>query len=458
MGKSWISKLQNTNEYKICLSRFLDFGFKNRAAGFIKMGDVMGSDLISDLPQNIIESILIQLPIRDAVRTSILSRKWRYKWSSITQLMFDEKCVPDCYDREVLQESVVKFISTLLFLHQGPVHKFQITHLSMQSCPEIDQWILFLSRNDIKELILELGGGEFYRMPSCLFSCQKLTLLELTCCELDLPHNFKGFSYLKSVTFLRVFISPEAIESLISSCPLLENLSLRHCDCLSLTIRAPSLKYLCLQGEFKEIFLVDMPLLVEIVVAMCMFDNVTEHIEQRTSCNFVKFLGGVPNLERLDGLVDFTKYLSIGNDLGNLSMIYNNLETIKMHLVSFEDMKEIRVVLRLITSSPNLKELHISGSSIIPTSIHTADLEFWEKECPSDYILGQLKVVKLTEMSGWPHEIEFIKYLLGCSPVLETMSIIPCIYNMKYHLEKLVELMKFRRASTIAEIYFSRPE
>ncbi|PNY00080.1 F-box/FBD/LRR-repeat protein [Trifolium pratense] len=421
------------------------------------MGDFSGPDLISDLPQSIIETILIQLPIRDAVRTSILSRKWRYKWSTITQLVFDEKCYPNCHDREAVQKSVVEFITRLLFLHQGPIHKFQIVNTSLQNCSAINQWILFLSRNDIKDLDLELAeGGEFFRMPSCFFGCEKLTRLELSRCELDPPASFKGFSCLKSLNLHQVLISPEAIESLISSCPLLESLSLSYFDCLALTVCAPNLKYLCLEGEFKEICLVDTPLLVELSVAMYMTDDVAEHMEQSSTCNFVKFLGGVPNLERLVGLIDFTKYLSIGNDLGRLSIMYNNLETIEMYQVSFEDMKEILVVLRLITSSPNLKELHISGSSNISAATYAAGFEFWEKECPTDSILSQLKVVKLTEMSGVPHEIEFIKFLLGCSPALETMSIIPSMYDLECQLKMLVELMKFRRASTKAEIYFIR--
>ncbi|XP_058183590.1 uncharacterized protein LOC131301366 isoform X3 [Rhododendron vialii] len=35
-----------------------------------------GKDIISDLPRNIIESILQRMPVRDAARTSILSSKW----------------------------------------------------------------------------------------------------------------------------------------------------------------------------------------------------------------------------------------------------------------------------------------------------------------------------------------------------------------------------------------------
>ncbi|KAK7275089.1 hypothetical protein RIF29_16196 [Crotalaria pallida] len=420
------------------------------------MGDVLGPDLISDLPQSIIETILIQLPIRDAVRTSILSSKWRYKWASITQLVFDEKCVPLRHDRDDVEQSMVKFITRLLFLHLGPIHKFQVSNSYLQSCPEIDQWILFLSRNDIKELVLELGEGEFFRIPSCLFNCKKLTRLELFRCELDPPLTFKGFMCLKSLNLHQVSISPDAIESIISSCPILESLALSYFDSLALTIRAPNLKYLYLEGEFKDICLEDTPLLVDISVAMYMTDDIAEHFEQSSNCNFVKFLGGVPNLERLVGHIYFTKYLSIGSDLRNLPVMYNNLEIIELYQVGFEDMKEMLVVLRLITSSPNLKELHISGSSSLSSASDTLDLEFWEKERPSDSMLSQLKVVKLTDVCGVPHEMEFIKFLLGCSPVLEMMSIVPCVHDTENQMRMLIDLVKFRRASTTAEVVFFR--
>ncbi|XP_047182523.1 F-box/FBD/LRR-repeat protein At1g13570-like [Vigna umbellata] len=419
------------------------------------MVDVMGPDLISDLPQSIIESILVQLPIRDAVRTSILSSKWRYKWASITQLVFDDKCVPPfSNDREVVERSVVKFITRALFLHQGPIHKFQISNSMLQSCPEIDQWILFLSRNDIKVLVMELGEGEFFRIPSSLFNCRKLTRLELSRCDLDPPHSFKGFVCLRSLNLHQVLISPDAVESLISRCPLLESLSLSYFDNLALTISAPNLKYLYLEGEFKDICLEDTPLLVEISIAMYMTDDIAEHFEQSSNCNFLKFLGGVPNLEKLVGLIYFTKYLSIGIDSVHLPIMYHNLETIELYQVNFEDTKEILVILRMITSSPNLKELHISGSSNIPIAADAPDLDFWEKGSLSDSALNKLKTVKLSEMGGWPHEIEFIKYLLCRSPVLETLSIIPCVFDMGNNLKMLIELVKCRRASSRGEVIF----
>lgn len=113
---------------------------------------------------------------------------------------------------------------------------------------------------------------------------------------------------LKCLTLHQVFISRDAIQSLISNCPLLEGLSLSYFDSPALTIRAPNLKYLYLGGEFKDICLDDTPLLVEICLAMYMTDDIAEHFEQSSDFNFVKFLGGVPpNFEKLVGLIDFTK-------------------------------------------------------------------------------------------------------------------------------------------------------
>ncbi|KAG6736655.1 hypothetical protein POTOM_060470 [Populus tomentosa] len=129
-------------------------------------------DSISDRPQSIIERILTRLPVRDAVRTIVLSSKWRYRWTTLT--LFSKTNVLGCtvIDRPVVENRMVKFITHALFLHQGPVHKFQLSTSYLQCFPDIDQWILFLSRSDIKELVLELGEGEWFRVPSCLFNCK----------------------------------------------------------------------------------------------------------------------------------------------------------------------------------------------------------------------------------------------------------------------------------------------
>jgi len=49
-----------------------------------------GEDIISKLPESLITCILSSLPLKDAVRTSVLSKKWLLRWTSITKLELDD--------------------------------------------------------------------------------------------------------------------------------------------------------------------------------------------------------------------------------------------------------------------------------------------------------------------------------------------------------------------------------
>ncbi|KAL3501597.1 hypothetical protein ACH5RR_036046 [Cinchona calisaya] len=418
------------------------------------MDDDLRGDLISDLPQSIIETILTKLPIKDAIRTSTLSRKWRYKWTTITDLVFNDKCASSYYDRPNSENNLVNFITHLLFLHDGPIHKFALSTSFLQSSPDIDQWLLFLSRKGTKELSIELGEGEWFRAPSCLFMYSKLTHLELVRCELDPPPHFKGFLCLKYLNLQQVLMPPDDIENLISSCPLLESLTLSYFDSLELTLCAPNLKYLSLEGEFLDICLENTPRLATVSVAMYMTDDIAEHFEHSSSCNIDKFLGGVPCLERLVGQIYFTKYLSVGMDRGINRIKYDRLKIVELYQVNFEDLNEVLAVLHVIVSSPNLKELQISGSSNTSAALLASDLGIWEKECSKDYMFDQLKTVKITEVSGILHEMGFIKFLLVHSPVLKEMTIIPSAYVTDGRLNMLVNLVRYRRASAQAEVIF----
>lgn len=268
------------------------------------MGDILDVDHLSDLPLSIIECILTRLPIKDAIKTSILSRRWRYKWSSLPQLVFDDDFFVISNDRTY--QELIYCITNVLFLHDGPIHKFRLSLTYLPNTPDLDRWLLFLSKNDIRKLIIELLDGEWFRVHSCLFNCTKLTLLDLLRCELDPPPDFKGFSCLKILKLHQVQIAPKDIESLIANCPVLESLELSYFDSPVLNICAPNLKYLYLEGEFRDICLQNTPLLVTLSVALYMADDI-EPVGDTSGCNFEKFLGGVPRLEKLTGHMYFTK-------------------------------------------------------------------------------------------------------------------------------------------------------
>ncbi|XP_021976615.1 F-box/FBD/LRR-repeat protein At1g13570 isoform X1 [Helianthus annuus] len=420
-----------------------------------------GEDYITDLPESIIETILTKLPLRDAVRTSVLSSKWRYKWATLTELEFNDTCVSvsHIHSSALAAAKLVKFVNQFLLLHDGPINRFTIYSSYLQRFPYLDQWLLFLSRKDVQELNIGFCQGDWFRAPSCLFSCKKLTALELVRCVLHPPLYFKGFPNLKHLTLQQVHITRDAVENLISSCTLLESLTLLYFDSRKLTIRAPNLTCLVLEGEFKDICLENTPMLAVISVAMYINDDIAQHYDQSSSCNFDQFLGGVPSIQRLTGHGFFTKYMSIGNTLGEIQPTYRQLKVIDLYQVSFDNLKEIMVILRLLLSAPNLQVLQIGGSADASLATDAVDLDFWDKECPRDATFEQLKSVKMTQMLGLPHEMRFIEFLLGNSPVLELMDIAQNVHDEtdENHdqSEMYTEILGFETASAEVVIEFT---
>ncbi|KAF8407747.1 hypothetical protein HHK36_006882 [Tetracentron sinense] len=179
-----------------------------------------GLDIISNLPEHVIETILVHLPIRDAVRTSVLSHTWRYKWATTPELVFDDYSIPPPFFDEntiltsqdviIHMHKLVNFIDRVLLVHKGPVHKFNLsTHFLNNSF--IGAWILFLSRNGVKELTFKYRGEKYYRAPYSFFSCQAITCLNLLYCIFEPPSVFKGFSHLKSLNLRSVILSDEVL-------------------------------------------------------------------------------------------------------------------------------------------------------------------------------------------------------------------------------------------------------
>ncbi|GJX94130.1 F-box/FBD/LRR-repeat protein-like protein [Tanacetum coccineum] len=105
-------------------------------------------DRLSDLPLSIIETILCLVPIQEAGRTSILSWKWRYRWTKIPKLLFDEKTFQvstvDGAESSILEQKHLKpyewqkmdrkskliyAVGQVLSMHDGPLHEFTLSLL-----------------------------------------------------------------------------------------------------------------------------------------------------------------------------------------------------------------------------------------------------------------------------------------------------------------------------------------
>lgn len=325
-------------------------------------------DRLSSLPGHIIDQILSQLSIRDAVRTSVLSTKWRYKWATLPNLVFDNHCISlTSQDQAVIKSKLVSIIDHVLLLHTGPVYKFRLSHRDLVGVTDIDRWILHLSRSPIREFVLEIWKGQRYKLHSCLFSCQNLTHLELFNCLVRPPPTFHGFKNLKSLDLQHITMGQDVFEHLITSCPLLERLTLMNFDGFShLNINATSLLFFDIGGVFDDVSFKNTFQLALVSIGLYAKDKIGKR--PGYTSNLIKFFAHLPHIRRLEIQSYFLKYLAVGDvplklpspcvDLGYLSLRIN-----------FDDCEENKAALCLLRSSPNLQELEILVSLLDPSNI-----------------------------------------------------------------------------------------
>ncbi|KAJ0669509.1 putative F-box domain, leucine-rich repeat domain superfamily, F-box-like domain superfamily [Helianthus annuus] len=216
-------------------------------------------DRMSNLPPSIIQNILTRMPMRDAFRTSILSRNWRYHCRNMSKLSFDKYMFHTRFALSKKCTFLHHVVYPVLLLHQGPILEFSLRLNVIDSCWEIDQIILHLSRNyALKEFQLSIGPGGEYTLLPAFFNLQHLTVLKLHNCAFQPPVTSKGFGRLVTLYFYNVSITAEAFLRFISSCPLLKDFTLigdkRHfwglwsCNFIELFERIPLVERLCMSS------------------------------------------------------------------------------------------------------------------------------------------------------------------------------------------------------------------
>ncbi|CAA2953082.1 F-box FBD LRR-repeat At1g13570-like isoform X1 [Olea europaea subsp. europaea] len=410
----------------------------------------MEVDKISNLPEHIIDNILSSLPLRDAVRTSILSSKWRFKWVTLPHLVFENQSVLiSAQDQTIIKNKLVSVIDHVLLLHTGPIYRFKLSHRDLQGVSDVDRWILFLSRGFVKEFILEIWKGHRYKLPSSMYSFQKLIHLELFNCLLKPPYTFNGFKSLKSLDLQHITMDQGAFEDMVSNCPLLERLTLMNFDGFThLKIHAPNLVFFDVGGVFEEVDFHDTINLA--IVSIGLYSNTGSDRNMAFGCtgNLIKFFANLPRIQRLEVQNFFLKYLAAGGVPVKLPTPCIVLTFLSIR-VNFNDMEEDLAALCLLRSCPNLQELELFARSEEHATMRSVSNTVENYQCLP---LNQLRLVKIVGISGIKQELSFINFLLANSPVLEKMTVKPA--SMEGGMEMAKELLRFRRASSQAEIIY----
>ncbi|KAG5531532.1 hypothetical protein RHGRI_026216 [Rhododendron griersonianum] len=417
-------------------------------------------DRISNLPWNTLDCILCHLPIRDAVRTSLLSKSWRYKWVTLSKLVFNYRSGNLEVD-SLGEYELVNLVHRVLLAHCGQIDEFKLSTYNSISSSDVDHWISYLTKNDIRRLSLIFGFyPEMYELPPCIFSCQQITHLCINNCLLKPPLEFKGFDSPVSLNLESFSIDTIELERLIRSCPVLERLVLTNIISLPLfKVYGPNLKYLFLEGNFGDIHLENCSLLTDISFQMTS-DGLEsrQEFEEGSAYRLIQALGCLCGLRHLTFSCVFLKYLALSKGPEKLH-VYKHLKALELSMNSY-DLDEVVVAVLLLSGSSSLQELYISACNDV--HVTHRPINFLDKLQANCYF-NALRVVEIilhgynseqNSIPCWRLELEVIKFLLSRSPILEKMIIQMFGQGIQLHRLFMGELLEFERASPRVVITF----
>ncbi|XP_016684667.1 F-box/LRR-repeat protein At3g59190 isoform X1 [Gossypium hirsutum] len=419
-------------------------------------------DRISSFPDHILFHILSFLPIKDAVRTSIISTKWRYLFASISTIKFDGSLMSGLTDRNV--DSFKNFVDRLLkFPDQVSLDCFRLNDNVSWNDKEHDfdvsGWICAALCRGVKEIDLDLKNlGD--TLPALLFTCHSLVTLKLDAVdsEIKVPSDV-CLGNLKTLQLRNSVLFGDSIHRLISNCHVLEDLAFIECgfDISEVNIQSPSLKRLVLEFDvtegryFNYVVVINAPILVyfqyhaavaasytlstmksleKADISIYQFDS----INSETSATHL--IQGICNVRSLSLTTDAAIFLTSGLP------IFHNLIEFKYLGVGFNG-RETWLV-EFLHCVPNLKTLTLNFPDDAGTRWKALRMKV--PSCLSFH----LKEIEISYFD--PRMIEMVSYFLDNAMVLEKLKISTAAltWSQKWGAQiKLLQLLKRSKKSLI---------
>ncbi|KAJ4749930.1 F-box/RNI-like/FBD-like domains-containing protein [Rhynchospora pubera] len=429
-----------------------------------------GPDLISQLPDSILHSILSLLPIKDAVRTSVLSSRWRPLWRAAPLRLDDDSFSPDtndpyyaCYYRVVSDprfDSSRKAVFRIFDSHHGPIESLR---LSLFYPFQMDHFVKLAVQRGIRGLNLVpfYFHHETYKLPLSLLFCNTLNQLSLQNCTFPqalLPSIFPNLRELR----IKCVSLPD---DLLPKCASLETLLISTSDeGPPISISSPSLRKLVFGSVSSraEFIIKDAPNLESLKLA-----------DISTYDNKVKILDA-PKLQRLGFINTDVRAIQLGRtlierhkeSLRSLPPTYlvnvapcrvNLLSSVKTLAIKMElfSEKTIPIILKCFPCLENLDIMKYEGNG----DDCYLNKGMWEEEGSLSF-LDHLKTVIVKGFWGDQCDVELLRYLVVHGKVLQTITLL-C---SKHITKKFVDIKKRqicienRASSNLALVFFRDTE
>ncbi|CAM0879501.1 unnamed protein product [Alopecurus aequalis] len=407
-------------------------GSTKRRRGRVTGGAAAEADALISLPPDALDDILTRLGIRDAVRTSALSRAWRRRWEALPSLDL-------CFRRREDSDGALErlgVVDGILLRYPGRVRLFD-ADLDGLYAGRIHDWLSILSRRGVEILDLRFSGI-FPALPSSVFSCGRLTELSLSRCAIPLlPQGFVAFPQLRRLSLNNVRLQENGeyqLEEIIDTSPLLHFLNLSDvfisgANARKGVIRAPNLTHLIILSENNDAWI----------------------LKELTSLNYAHI-----NLSDLFIHTNFSKFLSGLVQSGYmmpeiLLCTFQNLKSLNLFM-NFCKQPAIVLTLCLLKSAPNLEkpkiEVFDEGEQEFEANGEFLNALWIDGMC------ANLQVVKMISITWHPNEMSFIELILSKARLLHTLLISHSEETVMSNEDALSELLRYKRASAEAQVLF----
>ncbi|XP_047270475.1 putative F-box/LRR-repeat protein At3g18150 [Capsicum annuum] len=175
-----------------------------------------GTDEISKLPEPILDHILSFLAIKDAAKTSTLSKFWNSVWTNLSCLDFGDNYLHK-------SKKIVDQILSNRLNQKISIKRFK-ANLPIYLSKAVDDWIKVLVTCNIKELFLDIGVYAYNKSPEAIFAAKSLNVLSLRGFKLE---RIK-FYFLRELYLEDSSLDEQFFQALCAICSDLEVLSLKR--------------------------------------------------------------------------------------------------------------------------------------------------------------------------------------------------------------------------------------
>ncbi|CAH2074420.1 unnamed protein product [Thlaspi arvense] len=206
---------------------------------------IEGADFINSMPDEILRHILSFTTMDLAIRTSVLSRRWRHVWCEVPCLNF--YTAARGIDETLVSYRAPKITSFRVWMPDSVV----------TAPPQVDSWVEFAMSRSVEKLTLancRFYHPETYRFPDSFYLSSSLTQLTVVAFYV-IPSCAVSWSSLRNLTLSFCNLYDDSVANMLSGCPKLETLKLHHfaglLERLDLT-KSPSLATLEIMRGFRR--------------------------------------------------------------------------------------------------------------------------------------------------------------------------------------------------------------